>query len=167
VFVDDENIIAQDAYIVRNGRVEQALTNREFAAKLKLPLTGNARIPRHGEPPQIYMRNMAFMPGEDSFEDMIASIEDGYYLVDGKDPAGDPSGDFACRITEGYRIRNGAICEPIYDCVVWGCGVKFLTSISMVGDDFTWFVDTFEDRPLAPQAFGAPTIKAWLNIGQW
>jgi TldD protein len=143
------------------------MTNREYAAKLQLPLTGNARIPRHGEPPQIYMRNTAFLPGNDTLADMIASVDDGYYLVDGKDPAGDPSGDFACRITEGYRIRNGVLCEPIHDYVVWGCGVDFLTSISMVGDDFEWFTDTFPDRPLAPQAFGAPSIKARLNIEPW
>ena len=167
LFVDDEGVIARDACIIRNGRVVGCLTNREYAAKLQLPLTGNARIPRHGEPPQIYMRNTALLPGPDKVQDMIASIKDGYYLVDGKDPAGDPSGDFACRITEGYRIRNGVVCEPIHDYVVWGCGVAFLKSITMVGDDFEWFTDTFPDRPLAPQAFGAPSIKAQLNIGPW
>lgn len=164
---DDEGITAKDAYIIKDGRVTQLLTNRRVSARMKLPLTGNARIPKEGEPPQIYMRNVAFMPGTDTFEDMLATMGNGYYLVDGFDAGGDTNGDYACRILEGYHVRDGVICEPIQDCAVWGFGADLLKSITMVGSDFKWFTDTFEERPLAPQAFGAPTINARVNIGQW
>jgi len=167
VYVDDENTIATDIYIVKNGRVQGCMTNRELAAKMRLPLTGNARIPSPGAGPEIYMRNTALLPWKDSFSNMLESVCNGFYLVDGYGAEGDENGDYACHITEGYHIRNGTICDPIYNCVVWGCGIEFLTSICMVGDDFTWFEETFEDRPLAPQVFGAPTITARVNIGQY
>jgi len=105
------------------------------------------------------MRNVAFLPGNDHFADMLDMVDNGYYLVSGTEPGGDYTGEFAVMITEGYRVLGGAICEQLpRGYVVWGCGVKYLTGISMVGDDFEWFIDTFPDRPLAPQAFGAPSV---------
>jgi len=161
LYVDDEGTPATDAYIVQNGQIKQALTNKHFAAKLKLPLTGNARIPRQGAKPETYMRNVAFLPGNDHFADMLNMVQDGYYLVRGAEPGGDFTGEFACHIVEGYHVRNGAICEPLpQGHIVWGCGIKYLTGITMVGSDFEWFIDTFPERPLAPQAFGAPTVLA-------
>jgi len=167
VHIDDENTIATDICIIKKGRVKGCMTNRKLAAKMQLPLTGNARIPSPGAGPEIYMRNTALLPWKDSFPSMLASVYNGFYLVDGYGAEGDEYGNYACHITEGYHIQNGIIGEPIYNYVVWGDGIDFLTSISMVGDDFTWFEETFEDRPLAPQAFGAPTITARVNIGPY
>jgi len=167
LFVDDENVVAEDVCIIKNGRVKGYMTNRELAAKMQMPLTGNARIPSPGAEPEIYMRNTALLPWKDSFPSMLESVGNGFYLVDGYGAEGDEDGFYACHITEGYHIRNGIICEPIHNYVVWGDGIDFLTSISMVGDDFTWYKETFEDRPLAPQAFGAPTITARVSIEKY
>ena len=46
-----------------------------------VPPTGNARAYTFSDEPLIRMRNTAILPGKDKLDDMIASIEDGYYLL--------------------------------------------------------------------------------------
>ena len=167
IYIDDEDVIAQDVLIIDKGHTANLMTNREMATKLGIPPTGSARIPNHGEPPETFIRNIALLPYGDSVADMQASIRDGFYLADCKEAVGDPSGEFDCLITEGYRIRDGIICEPIKGCIAWGGGEEFLSSISMVGDDFKWFEKVLASRKLAPQGLGAPSIMANLFIGQY
>jgi len=107
------------------------------------------------------------MPRNDTFAKMRNGIDDGYYLVDGHGASGDENGNFTCRVSEGYRIRRGVVCEPITDYVVWGCGADFLHSIQNIGKDFKWFEELSEERPLAPYAVGAPTITAKMNVEPW
>ena len=164
VYVDDEGVKAQDVYIVNKGRIGQVMTNKKMAKKLDIPLTGNARIPAHGEPPQTYMRNTALLPWDDNPADMLASIKEGFYLVSGSPAGGDGTGEYACNITEGYFVKNGKIGKPLKGFAAYGDGLAFLKSISMVGNDFKWFVETFPECPLAPQAFGAPSLKANVSL---
>ena|GEM_PF-3478852 len=165
--IDDEGTTARDVQIIKNGQVCESMTNRETAASLKAPLTGNAQAIDYKHEPVIRMRNTAILPDKNTADDIIASIDNGYYLVDGSEGGSEPNGDFAYRISIGYRIKNGEICESLNDnAIVWGSTADFLKSISMIGNDFEWCVD---DCTKAEQkmylASGAPTIKAKMNIG--
>jgi len=164
IHVDDEGTTAQDVCLIKEGQCDSLMTNIYTAKALSLPLTGNARIASDGEQPQVRMRNTAMLPGDDDPADIIASVKDGYYLVDGTDAYGDINGDFFYKVTEGYRIRNGQIYEPICECVLCGQTTNFLQSISMVGNDFKWYVDECYKWDTVQVGQGAPTIKACLEI---
>ena len=170
IYIDDEGITAQDVTIISKGQIGACMTNLETSALLDKPLTGNARAATYKNEPLVRMRNTALHPWHDDPTQMIASIEDGYYLVDSSEDGSDPNGEFASKISVGYRIRNGQICESIKDCVIWGDSADFLNSISMVGNDFEWQVDdctklSGSKAQKIKIASGAPTIKANLNIG--
>lgn len=162
---DDEGTPAKDVCIIRQGRRASAMTNLHTATALNLPKTGNARAATPEDEPMVRMRNTALLPGPDNPLEILSSIQDGYYLTEPGNCYGDVNGDFACEIKKAFRIRNGQICETISDYIIWGRAIDFLQSISMVGNDFEWFVDECTKWQTIKVAQGAPTIKASFNIG--
>jgi len=165
IIIDDEGTPARDVRIIKKGRRSSIMTNIETAELLSAPLTGNARAASHNDEPMVRMRNTALQPWYDNPADILASIKDGCYLVDCGNAYGDVNGDFCCEVKEAYRIINGKIGEQIRECMVWSTTVDFLQSISMVGNDFEWFVDECTKWQTIQVAQGAPTIKAVLSIG--
>jgi len=161
---DDETTPAIDVCIIKEGQRTGYMTNLYTAEALSLPLTGNARRATPDDEPMVRMRNTALLPGHDSPEDIIASIEDGFYLAQAGSCYGDINGDFACEIKSGYAIKNGKLCRPVNNFTIFGRTAEFLQSISMVGNDFEWFTDDCTKWQIIKVGQGAPTIKASLQI---
>jgi len=170
MYIDDEGVTAQDVTLIKDGQVNACMTSLETSALLGTPLTGNARAATYQNEPLVRMRNTALHPWHDDPAQILASIENGYYLVDSSEDGGDPSGEFASKVSIAYKVKNGQICESIKDCVIWGNAVEFLRSITMVGNDFEWQIDdctklSGEMTQKVRTTSGAPTIKANLDIG--
>ena len=166
MYTDDEDTPTQDVTIIQNGLSKNIMTSLHTAAALNLPLTGNARKAEPDDTPLTRMRNTALLPGTDCPKAMLASIEDGYYLVDSEFDSSDPeTGEFASKISEGYRVRGGKICEALPPCFIYGYATEFLQSIAMVGNDFVWITDTCEIKGQEITiAAGAPSIIAKLEL---
>ena len=68
--------------------------NRESANKFGAVPRGNARAWLFSDEPLIRMRNTAIHPGKSKLEEMIASVEDGYYLLKTNNGQADSTGEF-------------------------------------------------------------------------
>ena len=83
------------------------------------------------------MSNIFIEPGGSTFDDMIASIDHGYYLVGAW--GGQTSGDqFTFGAQYGYRIDNGKLGPMVRDINMSGELFSTLKATSMIGDD-VWF----------------------------
>ena len=169
IYNDDEGTKAQDVHIIKNGQVHQAMTNKKTAAELGSPLTGNARAASLLHKPLVRMRNTALLPSgkyRNTPSSILSSLENGYYLIDGNHGESELDGDFIYKISEGYHIRDGEICERLPDnAIVFGNCVNFVRSISMIGNDFEWCIDECtKEKQTIKIACGAPTIKAKLIV---
>jgi len=162
---DDEQIPAQDVMLIWCGHITSYLSNIKTSDTMSIPLTGSARLLGNKSIPEIYIRNLAVMPSSDNLSNMIESIKDGFYLVDGDGSEGSPEGEYACLIKSGYRIYNGKLAEKISSCAVWGFGADFLQTISMIADDFRWYPDEYNEWYNINASVGAPSIKVCMNIG--
>jgi len=163
---DDEATAAVDVCIINKGQRANSMTNLYTAEALSLPLTGNARCATPEDEPMVRMRNTALLPWHDNPADIIASIDNGYYLTQAGTCYGDINGDFGCEIKSGYVIRGGKLCEPIKNCMLGGKAAEFMQSISMVGNDFQWFADDCTKWQVIKVGQGAPTIKASVLVMQ-
>ena len=76
---DDEGTPSTKTYLIREGKLTGRLHSRETAAKMHEKPTGNARAINYRHPPIVRMTNTYIVPGECSFEDMIADIKEGVY----------------------------------------------------------------------------------------
>jgi len=122
VFIDDECTAAEDCLIIENGVLQRYMHNKESAALLGHQLTGNARAYAYGDEPLIRMRNTMIVPGTSQLEDMIASIEDGYYLVESSNGQADATSEFMFGIGLGYEIKHGKLGKAIKETTISGMG---------------------------------------------
>ncbi|MDO5021727.1 MAG: TldD/PmbA family protein [Eubacteriales bacterium] len=166
VYVDDEGTLAKDCVLIEDGILKNYMVNRELANVFNMEPCGNARAWDFNDEPLVRMRNTFILPGESSLEDMIASIDDGYYLLSSANGQADTTGEFMFGITCGYEIKNGKIGKAILDTTVSGVAFEMLKTVSMVGKDIKLSSSGFcgKKQPMAV-SLGGPAIKCEINMG--
>lgn len=166
VYVDDEGTLATDAVIIENGRLVSFLNDRESAARYGQTPRGNARAWGFSDEPLIRMRNTAILPGTDKLEDMIASVDDGYYLVDYNNGQADLTGEFMFGICHGYEIKNGRLGRPILDTTISGVAFDMLKTVDMVSDEMRWTsCGTCGKKQNMAVGMGGPALRCRIMIG--
>lgn len=166
VFVDDEGTLAKDAVIIENGVLKKYMNNKETALHFEHNVTGNARAYGFYDEPLVRMRNTAILPGESKLQDMIASIDDGYYLIKSSNGEADSTSEFMFGVTMGYEIKQGKLGKAIKDTTISGVAFDLLKSVTMVSDDMTWDSSGMCGKKQGiPVGMGGPAIKCKVNIG--
>lgn len=166
VYVDDEGVQSVDTTIIENGILMNYMHNKESADHFNVAPTGNARAFDFSDEPLIRMRNTAILPGSSKLKDMIASIDDGYYLIKSSNGQADSTSEFMFGIVLGYEIKNGQLGKAIRDTTISGIAFDVLKSVSMVSDDMSWSCDGMcGKKQFIPVGMGGPAIKCKVNIG--
>ncbi|MDJ0681386.1 MAG: TldD/PmbA family protein [Xenococcaceae cyanobacterium MO_167.B52] len=131
---DDEGVLGQRKYLIKEGVLTQRLHSRETAGKMHENPTGNARAIRANYPPIVRMTNTAIEPGNSTFDEMLEGIEEGVYAV--RMLGGQTNGEmFTFAAAEGYMIRDGKIAEPVSDVTLSGNVFQTLQDIEAIGND--------------------------------
>ena len=166
VYVDDEGTKADDQLLIDRGVLVGFMNNRESALHFNMTPNGNARAYAFSDEPLIRMRNTAVLPGTDKLEDMIASIDDGYYLINSNNGQADTTGEFMFGVTLGYEIKNGKIGNAIKDTTISGVAFDMLKTVDMVSDEMEWSSSGFcgKKQPI-PVGMGGPSIRCKVNVG--
>lgn len=134
---DDEGTPARKSYLIREGRLVGRLHSRETAGNMNEPPTGNARAITYRFPPIVRMTNTFIEAGEVTFQDLLADVDNGVYVVNwlGGQTAMEM---FTFRAMEAFVIRNGRLEEPLRGVTLTGNVFETLKNIDAVADDFTW-----------------------------
>ncbi len=131
---DDEGIAATRTYLIKDGVLVGRLHSRETAAKMKEPLTGNARAVGYHHPPIVRMTNTFIEPQGVSFEELISEIKEGIYAKNWY--GGTTSMEmFTFSAGEAYMIRNGNLAELLRPVVLTGNIFDTLNNLDAIGDD--------------------------------
>ncbi len=164
--VDDEGTEGRDTVIIENGILKNYMHNKESALEFGVEPMGNARAYRFSDEPLVRMRNTAILPGKDKLEDMIASVDDGYYLMNPGNGQADSTSEFMFSVTRGFEIKNGKLGRALLDTTISGVAFDVLQSITMISDDFKWVSGGMcgKKQPI-PVGMGGPAIKCIMNIG--
>jgi len=166
IFIDDEGVTAEDVYIIEDGILTNFMHSRDTAQKLNANPLGNGRAYNFNDEPLVRMRNTAILPGSSKLEDMIASIEDGYYLIQSSNGQADSTSEFMFGVTLGYEIKNGKLGKAIKDTTISGIAFEMLQTISMVSDDMVWScAGMCGKKQSIPVGMGGPAVKCKVNIG--
>lgn len=166
VFVDDEGTPATDCSLIKDGILVGYMNSRETAEEFGVKPTANARAFNFSDEPLIRMRNTAVHPGSDKLEDMIASIDDGYYLIDSGNGQADTTGEFMFGVTMGYEIKKGKLGKALLDTTVSGVAFDMLKTVDMVGDKVDWSSSGYcgKKQPM-PVGMGGPALRCRITIG--
>lgn len=134
---DDEGVKTRRNYLIKGGVLVGRLHSRETAAKMKEPITGNARALGYAHEPIVRMTNTYIEPRDAKFEDMISEVKLGVYALDMV--GGETMTEmFTFSAAYGYMIREGKIAELVRDVVLTGNLFETLENIDMIGDDLQW-----------------------------
>ncbi len=166
IILDDEGVPAEDAVLIKDGILTGYMHNRETALRYGVKPQGNARAWSFGDEPLIRMRNTAVLPGKDKLDDIIASVNDGYYLVDTNNGQADLTGEFMFGVTMGYEIKKGKLGRAILDTTVSGIAFDMLRSVDMVSDTVVWSASGMcgKKQPI-PVGMGGPQLRCRIMIG--
>ncbi|MGI6781279.1 MAG: TldD/PmbA family protein [Acholeplasmataceae bacterium] len=128
---DDQGVACRTKKIVENGVFKGFVHDLKTAAIFNEEPTGNSFGGR------ISFTNFYLKPGNQSFDELIAPIEDGLYITElaglhaGVQPI---SGSFNLQ-AGGFKIINGKVDHPVKMIVVSGNFFEILNSIEGLGSD--------------------------------
>ena len=134
--IDDEGTPAQKNVLIEKGVLKSYMIDKMGGRRMGMASTGNGRRQGYGFAPTSRMTNTYIAPGEDSNEDIIASMEYGLYAKEmGGGSVNPVTGEFNFAVNEGYLVRNGKICEPVRGASLVGKGSEVIKNIDMVGKE--------------------------------
>ena len=166
VYLDDEGTKAIDDTLIKDGILVGYMNDRESAAEYNMQPTGNARGWTFSDEPIIRMRNTCILPGTNTVDELIASVDDGYYLIDSGNGQADLTGEFMFGVTCGYEIKNGKLGRALLDTTVTGVAFEMLKTVDMVSNEVEWSSSGFcgKKQPMAV-GMGGPHMRCKIMIG--
>lgn len=150
---DDEGSPRRKNVIIEEGKLIKFLHNTHSARKEHLCSTGSAFRGSYGNTPEIAPTNFYLKPGKFSKEEIISSIDDGFFVMDmqgvhsGTNPI---TGEISVG-AKGLWIKNGKLSSPVGEITIAGNLREILFNIEMIGSDLRFF-------PMGGN-YGAPTVK--------
>ena len=168
--IDDEGTPTQETTLIENGILKGYMMDKMNGRLMNKPSTGNGRRESYAHIPMPRMTNTYMLNGDDKFEDMIASVDDGIYAKNFDGGQVDiTSGKFVFSANEAYLVKNGKITTPIKGATLIGAGDEVLHQISMVGDDLKLDPGIGvcgKDGQSVPVGVGQPSLKVdTLTVG--
>ena len=130
---DGETLPVQKRYLVKDGCLQGWLLDLATAAQLGLSPTGNASRSLSG-PPSPSVSNFIMEEGETTLDDMIADIDQGFYITELMGSSVSlTTGDYS-RGASGFWIENGQITWPATEATIAG-NLKDIFTDMMPADD--------------------------------
>lgn len=169
-FFDDDGVLAHDTLIIKEGILQTGISDTLSALQLNTEPTGNGRRESFMRKAYSRMTNTFFSKGTSKVEDMIASIQHGYYLCDTNNGMEDPknwqiqcTAEYAREIVDGKF--SGKLVSPV---VISGYVPDVLKSISMVSDSFEVSGSGYcgkGHKEWVRVSDGGPHLKARVKLG--
>jgi len=145
---DDEGVPAQSTQIIENGMFVGYLTSRETATQLRkihpdAPERSNGamRASDWNRLPIIRMNNVSLMPGEWTFDDLIADTDDGIYMTMNKSwSIDDRRLNFQFGTEMAFEIKNGKLGQMYKNPTYTGITPQFWAGCDAICDKDHWTV---------------------------
>lgn len=161
ISIDDEGMATQKTQLIKNGKLENFMSDYLGELKTGHKRTGSARRQSYKFAPASRMRNTFIEPGPHKIEELIASIDNGIYARSmGGGSVNPGTGEFNFSVQEGYLIKNGKIDKAVKGATLIGTGPETLTKISMVANNFQIMAGMCGSvSGSIPASVGQPAIK--------
>lgn len=120
---DNEGIAAKQRPVIENGVLKNFYVDTYYGRKLKMAPTSGS------------ISNLAWKMGNKSQAQLLADMKDGILItsfIGGNSNGG--TGDFSVGLV-GFRVRNGAIAEPVSEMNLSGNHMEFWKKLVAVGND--------------------------------
>ena len=136
---DDEGVPAARETIVEGGVLRGFLSSRETAAQLGAGHGGSMRADGWARMPLVRMTNLHLEPGEGSFEELLADVDDGLYLETNKSwSIDDKRLNFQFGTQVAWEIKKGKLGRMLRDATYTGVTPVFWGKLDAVAGPEEW-----------------------------
>lgn len=135
---DDEGTPAERRHLIRQGMLERGLGGAVSQQRSGLPGVACARASGWNRPPIDRMANLDLEPGDSSFEELVAGVENGVFMETNCSwSIDDARNKFQFGCERGRLIRDGELGPVVRKPNYRGISATFWRSLSGVGDAST------------------------------
>ncbi|MDZ5473504.1 TldD/PmbA family protein [Bacillus sp. 31A1R] len=152
---DSEGVATSKRVVVEEGKLVTLLHNQKTAKKEGVQSTGHGYKASYKGTLTVAPTNLFIQPSEKSFEELVASIEEGVLITDLSglhSGANSVSGDFSVAAS-GFYIKNGKIETSVNQMTIAGNFFELLNQVEDFGSDLE-FAMSF----VAPGYIGSPSL---------
>jgi TldD protein len=136
---DDEAVPARSEPIVEGGVLRGFLTSRETAARLGAGGGGSMRADGWARMPLVRMTNLNLEPGDGTFEELLADVDDGLYLETNKSwSIDDKRLNFQFGTQVAWEIKQGKLGRMLRDATYTGVTPEFWGKLDAVAGRESW-----------------------------
>ena len=136
---DDEGVPARREAIVEGGVLRGYLTSRETAARIGSGGGGSMRADSWNRMPLVRMTNLHLEPGEGSFDDLLADVDDGIYVETNKSwSIDDKRLNFQFGTQVAWTIEKGRLGRMLRGATYTGITPQFWGSMDAVAGPGEW-----------------------------
>ena len=122
---DSEGVPGQETTLIDKGELKNYILDSYSARKLNMKSTGNSGG----------VTNFHLQPGDNSFDDLVKSIDKGFLLVQTIGQGTVPTTGDISKGAYGLWIENGELAYPVAEVTFSGNLEQILKDISMIADD--------------------------------
>jgi TldD protein len=155
--VDDEGTPTSRTILIEDGILVGYMHDRQSARLMGMQATGNGRRQSYAHMPMPRMTNTGMLAGDNTQEEMIASMKRGLYCANfGGGQVDITNGKFVFQCTEAYLIEDGKITTPVKGATLIGDDFSFDPGIGVCG----------KSGQGVPVGVGQPSLKiTGLTVG--
>ncbi len=160
--IDDEGTVPKKTPLIQEGKMVGLLQDRLSAKLMKMPLTGHGRRQDYTCIPIPRMSNTFVDRGEYNPEEIIRSVDRGFYAHKYQGGQVEDSGKFTFSISSGFLIESGRLTAPVKQATLIGTNIDILEKINCLGSDLQFGLQTGtcgKGGQSVPVNEGCPTIK--------
>ncbi|MGZ5424139.1 MAG: TldD/PmbA family protein [Candidatus Aminicenantales bacterium] len=168
--IDDEGTAPKRTLLIEKG-VVRGLLQDKLSSRLMggAPLTGHGRRQDYSHWPIPRMSNTYIGPGLDAPEDILRSVQKGFYVASLSGGQVEDSGKFTFSVSLGYLIEHGKLTAPVKQATLIGTNIDILQKLDRVGSDLAFGLQTgtcSKDGQDVPVNDGCPTLRiAKMTVG--
>lgn len=166
--VDDEGTPSKRNLLIENGVLKSYLVDKRNSFKMNHPITGSSRRESYKYQTTSRMTNTYFLPGDSTFEEIIASTKFGLFAKEmGGGSVNPATGEFNFAVNVAYMIEDGKITRPVKGATLVGSGKDVLLRIDMIANNLEYGYGMCGSQSGSiPTIVGQPTIRvSHMTVG--
>jgi len=156
---DDEGTKAQNRVLVKDGKLNDFILDRESAWKLGIEPNGGARAEDFRVKPLVRMSNTVVEPGEMKRDELFEEVDRGVYAKSSSGGQVNPAeGTFQFNAQEAYLVKDGEIVKPLRDVSFNGFTLETLRNVVGLTDELETGAGYCGKGQLARVSHGGPHV---------
>ncbi len=160
--IDDEGTTPKKTPLILEGRLVGLLQDKLSAKLMRTSETGHGRRQDFTCIPIPRMSNTYIDRGEYDPEEIIKSVDKGFYAHKYQGGQVEDSGKFTFSVSSGFLIEDGKLTTPVKQATLIGTNIDILNKVEKIGHDIRFGLQTGtcgKEGQAAPVTDGCPTLK--------